>query len=260
MNADSFPPRGASVTMKRILLAAAVISLSTGVASADDTYQPLPFSQNWSNTSQIQFNDDWYLPGVPGILGYLGDDPLSTTTNVNVCAASILADPPSGQDVIANQVNLALTNGGVAEFEIADPVVALQGSGTADFPNLKFHLNTSGYQNVTFSCDLRDIDPTTDNATQQIAIQYRVGSGGPWICLQSYADVTSPGSDTQVTFVNVVLPGAADNQPQVQVRVLTTNAGGNDEWVGVDNIVVFGTLLPVPTVQRTWSSVKAMHN
>ena len=47
-------------------------------------------------------------------------------------------------DVFADQTNTAITNGGVAEFELADPVVALQGSGTADAPYLLFHLDTTG--------------------------------------------------------------------------------------------------------------------
>ena len=33
-----------------------------------------------------------------------------------------------------------LTNGGVAEFEIANPTIALQGSGTADAPNIILYL------------------------------------------------------------------------------------------------------------------------
>ena len=40
-------------------------------------------------------------------------------------------------DVNVNQTNPNTnTTGGVAEFEIANAVVALQGSGTADAPNL----------------------------------------------------------------------------------------------------------------------------
>jgi hypothetical protein len=41
-----------------------------------------------------------------------------------------------------------------------------------------------------------------------------------------------------VTPVSAVLPAAAENQPLVQLRILTTNAVGQDEWVGVDDIEV----------------------
>ena len=44
-------------------------------------------------------------------------------------------------DVIANQTTPnTLATGGVAEFHLTDPVVALQGSGTADAPYVLLHL------------------------------------------------------------------------------------------------------------------------
>ncbi len=48
-----------------------------------------------------------------------------------------------------------------------------------------------------------------------------------------------------MTAVSVALPGDALNQNLVQIRVSTINAAGNDEWVGVDDIVI-GT--PAPTL------------
>jgi hypothetical protein len=39
------------------------------------------------------------------------------------------------------------------------------------------------------------------------------------------------------------LPAAADNQSQLQIRVITTNASGNDEWVGIDDVSITGTPL-----------------
>ena len=48
---------------------------------------------------------------------------------------------------------------------------------------------------------------------------------------------------TLVTPVAVTLPPAAEDQPELQVRIMTTNAVGNDEWVGVDDIQVTGTPL-----------------
>ena len=48
--------------------------------TADATYQPLPFTQDWANTGLITTNDDW--AGVPGIMGFRGDN-LTTTTGVD---------------------------------------------------------------------------------------------------------------------------------------------------------------------------------
>ena len=53
-----------------------------------------------------------------------------------------------------------------------------------------------------------------------------------------FADVTTGGTASQVTAVDVTLPAAADNQAQVEVRIMTTNAPGVDEWVGIDDINV----------------------
>src|SRR5262249_44520549 len=44
-----------------------------------------------------------------------------------------------------------------------------------------------------------------------------------------------------VTPVNVSLPAATWNQPLVQLRIITTDAVGSDEWVGVDDISVTAT-------------------
>src|SRR6218665_3056612 len=88
------------------------------------TPQTLPFSQNWSNIGMITTNDDW--SGVPGIIGYLGDDLIAGTTT-GIDTQTLLA-PAATIDVNANQTNPnTFATGGVTEFHITDPVVALQG-------------------------------------------------------------------------------------------------------------------------------------
>lgn len=204
-------------------------------ASPDNsTPQTLPFTQTWSNIGLITANDDW--SSVPGVQGFLGD---TGGTTAAIDPQTIITPEVSLTiDVIANQSNPTITNGGVAEFEITDPVVALQGSGTADHPNLVIYLNTTGASNINVAYNVRDIDPSADDAVQQVALQYRVGSTGNFTNLPGgfVADATTAGAATLVTPVNVTLPAAADNQPQVQVRIITSNAPGSDEWVGVDDI------------------------
>jgi parallel beta-helix repeat protein len=159
----------------------------------------------------------------------------------------LTADVAVAGDVIANQTGTGLTTGGVAEFEITDPVVALQGSTTADAPYLTFFLNTLGVEDVTVSYNVRDIDGTSDDTNQQVALQYRVGSSGSWSNVTTgtntyIADATTgPGLSDLVTAVSGVLPADADNRAEVQVRVLTTNAPSSDEWVGIDDIVITAT-------------------
>ena len=91
---------------------------------------------------------------------------------------------------------------------------------------------------------MRDIDATADDAIQPIATHYRVGASGNFTNIPAgyVADATTgPSLATQVTPVSIALPTEALNQAQVEVRILTTNAAGSDEWVGIDNINVTGT-------------------
>ena len=220
---------------------------SSAAALADTTPQALPFAQNWSNTAQITANDNW--SGVPGITGFLGDDAASSTAPYAGGDPQTLTAATLGVniDAIANQANPnTLTAGGVAEFEIANPTVALQGSGTADSPYLQVYLNTLGFQNINVKYTLRDIDGSADNSVQPVALMYRVGNSGTFTNVPAayVADAsTGPNLATQTTSVNVTLPPAADNQPEVQLRIVTINAAGSDEWTGVDDITVDG----VPT-------------
>jgi outer membrane protein assembly factor BamB len=211
------------------------------VVYANAAPQNLPFSQNWANPALIQVSNDW--SGVPGIEGFLGD----------LAGTGIITDPQTvvqpftTLNVMANQStpNTNIT-GGVAEFQITDATVAFQGSGTADAPNIVLYLNTSGFISVTVAYDLRDIDGSSDNAVQPVALQYRVGNSGNFTNLpQAYvADATTgPSLATLVTPVSAILPVTASNQSEIQVRIITGNAAGSDEWVGIDNINVTGTAI-----------------
>lgn len=225
-----------------ITMIAVAVSTSTSAAIAspalDNSPQTLPFSQNWSNTGMITVNDDW--SGVSGIEGYRGDD-LTTATGTD--PQTILADGSSTPlDVNANQTDPnGFTTGGVTEFDIPDDVVALAGSGTADAPFLIIYLNTTGQSNIRVCYNVRDLESGADNAVQQVALHYRVGSSGNFTNVPAayIADATIV-SNTQVTPIDVSLPSAVDNQPLVALRVMTTNAPGNDEWVGIDDIRIGG--------------------
>ena len=186
----------------------------------------------------ITANGDWSQ--VPGIVGYRGDD---LTTAVGADPQTILADGATTPvDVTANATNPDIvTSGGIFEFEIANPTVAFQGSGTSDAPHLVISLNTVGSTNVTVSYNLRDIDGSADNAVQPVALQYRVGGSGVYTNLSAgfVADASrGPNEATLVTPVAVVLPAAADNQPLVQLRIITANAVGGDEFIGVADLSV----------------------
>jgi hypothetical protein len=247
--------RKTAITLGSSFLVALALGTFASSASADGAYQSLPFSQNWGNIAAIAVNDDW--SGVPGIIGFRGDN---ITAATGVDPQTLLADDSPGVvDVNANQTNpVTFISGGVTEFELANPTVAIYGSGTADAPYLLLHINTLGNTNISVNYTLRDVEAGTDDAVQQFALQYRVGGVGPYTNVPAayVADATTGGTDVQTTNVSVTLPGACDNQAQVQLRIMTTNAIGNDEATGVDDISITGTPIAanVLGVNLGWSN------
>src|SRR5690606_8032099 len=115
-------------------------------------------------------------------------------------------------DVLANRTNPAsLTNGGVAEFEIDNPTIALNGSGTADAPHIVIRVNTTGAPTVRVRYRVRDLDDSADAAGQQVALHYRVGTSGdfPSVPEAFIPDATTANAATQATLVDVALPAEA---------------------------------------------------
>ena len=223
-----------------------VLTLSAGAfsvlalafaAAADTTPSGLPFAQDWTNTGLITTSDDW--SGVPSVVGYRGDN---LTPGPGGDPQTVLGEGIPVVDVNANQTTPnTFATGGVSEFEITNAVVALQGSGTADAPSLVLTVNTTGASSVNVSYLLRDVDGGSDNSIQPVALQYRVGSTGDFTNVPAgyVSDATTgPNLATLTTSVNVGLPAEAAGQPTVQIRIITADAVGTDEWVGVDDIVV----------------------
>ncbi|MDQ3750371.1 MAG: hypothetical protein M3367_15360 [Acidobacteriota bacterium] len=158
-------------------------------------------------------------------------------------------------NVKANQTNPdTLVEGGVAEFEIANPTIALKGSDTARAPYINVLVRTTGYANIRFRANVRDLS-TVNDAVQQIAVQYRTSEelGDPFTDVPSayIADATEGGTATKVTPIDVILPPEANNVPDLEIRVMTVNAVGEDEWVGIDDISVTGVLISTPTPTPT---------
>jgi hypothetical protein len=242
-----------------LLIALAVtigpLGMISSEVAANDTAQPLPFSQNWSDTGLISTNDDW--TGVLGIMGYRGDN-LTSATGTDP-QTILQPDDPGVVDVNANQTNPnTFITGGVTEFELTDPVVALAGSGTADAPYLLILINTTGMTNIQVSYDLRDLETGSDDAIQQVALHYRVGNSGNFTNIpEAYVADATIVNDVKTTHVSVTLPSACDNAALVQLRIMTTNAVGNDEWVGVDNISITGTPGAGDTAPTVASTVPA---
>jgi len=237
--------------MKRSALIPLLVFACASCLRADAIYFDLStgaLMQDWTDASLISSNDDW--SSVPSIIGYRGDGLASAGTSPATITAPGIGTPI---DVLANQTNTSSSTGGIAEFDqLADPTIAFQGSGTADAPFLLFHLNSLFVDEVQVSYRLRDLDGSGDNALQSVALQYRIGETGDFINFGDafVSDATAgPSLAGLVTPVAVTLPSIAAGVAQLQLRILTVDATGSDEWVGVDDIVIKGlTKQPVASV------------
>ncbi|MCZ2343101.1 MAG: tandem-95 repeat protein, partial [Bacteroidales bacterium] len=195
--------------------------------------------QDWTNTNQITTDDDW--SGVPSIMGFRGDN-LTKFTGAN--PQLILTEGTPVIDANANQNNPdTYTIGGVTEFELDNPTIALAGSATADAPNIVMYLNTTGMAKIVLSYSVRDIDASALIASQPVALQYRIGDTGNFTDIpEGYiSDATAGPNLTMTTPISLTLPAILENQAKVQIRIITANAAGNDEWVGIDDIHISGT-------------------
>ena len=210
----------------------------------------LSFAITPANANLINSNDDW--SGFTNVEGYFGKN-LTATHGIDpqtILGTEFAANtlPNSPPQVNANKGNPSAYNaGGLTEFD-SGPYLALgfQGNTQAN-PYLVFFVNTLGRSNVTINYEVTDIDGGSNDAVSPIALQYRTGPTGLFTNIPAgfIADATDgPNLSGRVTSKTVVLPSGAWNKPQVQIRLITTNAanpsGGStpDEWVGVNNISI----------------------
>jgi hypothetical protein len=196
------------------------------------------FFQDWSNTGAL-LNSSTPAAGQAGstvwdliasIVGYSG----AGLAGVNTDPQTVVADS-AAVSLTANS-SAAGTAGGV--HEIANDTIAFQGSGSANAPSLVIYLDATGREDVTFSCDLKELDGSTVN--QQVAVQYRVGGTGNFINLPSAfvsASVFNPAGN-QTAHIEVILPPDANNAADLEIRIITTDVTGSDAMIGIDNISV----------------------
>jgi hypothetical protein len=197
-------------------------------------------TQDWSNSTLLSTPNDW--SSVPSIQGFSSIDGASGT---GVDPQSLTGDSQTfdlDTDVITTPSHLDPGiggQGGVADFEDFG-IVGLGGGGTSAAPNLVMYLDTTGIAApVTVKFDVQDLDGSVRDSQEQLNVQYRIGETGPWSNVPGgyFADVTA-ASATPTTHISLTLPPETLGQAQLQVRIMTTDATGRDEWVGIDNIVV----------------------
>ena len=106
-------------------------------------------------------------------------------------------------------------------------------------------MDATGRDNVTVSFDVEDIDGSVDNALQQVACNIALVAGNYTMSAAFITDATAGPYQGKVTHVTATLRSWA-NKSDLQIRVITNDAAGNDEWVGIDNIQVTSTVVHAP--------------
>lgn len=215
----------------------------------------LNFSVTPASVNQITTNDNWSL--VPSVEGYEGKN-LTATHGIDpqtILGTEFVSNqlPNTPTNVAANKGNPSAFNaGGLAEFDGGTYLaIGFQGNVQAN-PYMVFYLNTTGRYFIRVNYQVQDIDAGSNDAVSRVALQYRVGETGNFTNLPGgyIADATDGGVAGRITNKTVVLPLTAENQPKVQVRIMTTNAanssGGStpDEWTGVNNVLVSSSSAP----------------
>ena len=231
-------------------------SVEAGSAYANLSSANLTFRLTAASANLITANNNW--TNVTSIEGYCGDG-LANTHGVNpqtilTAEFATSALPTSGSTcVAANKGNPSAYNaGGLAEFDSGTYLaIGMQGNVQSQAPYMAFYVNTTGQTNVKFAFDATDIDGGSNSSVSQVALQYRIGETGNFTNIPAgyIADATDGGVAGRTTTRNVVLPAACNNQPQVQVRIITTDAAAADgtsspdEWIGINNVVI-GNIVP----------------
>ena len=198
-----------------IAFVSAVLVLIAGIAGATSAPQSIPFGQDWTNTGLITTNDDW--SGVPGVIGYRGDG-LPSANDVDPQTVPRTARRRPSTSTPTDQPG-PFTTGGVSEFEITNPAVALQGPARRS-PVCRLPRNTTGASNigVATTCATSTARSTTPFSRSPFSTGRRYGRFTN-VPAGYVADATTgPSLATLVTPVSAALPAAVNNQSQSDPR------------------------------------------
>lgn len=221
---------------------------SASVSSAISTF---PYTQDWSGLTATSTWADF-----PGVEGFSTGTTIAPSNQPNSTDVGTLTAEGTLTSSLVVRTGTAApnsdSNGGVLAYpNIADKTVALSATGSITTPLLAFHLDTTDQSGLTVEYDLLDLDSSADDQPTRVALQYRVGTSGPYTNVPgAYVDDATVAGNTTVpaTHVSAALPSAVDGQADVYLRVMTLdNASGSNEHVGIDNISIAasGTTAPL---------------
>ena len=230
----------------RVLAAVAVVLsiLPPGASRADSTAQTLPFSQNWTNIGLITTNDNW--SGVPGIIGYSAGrassprpalDPQTAARTERGARRRRQRQPDEPQYLHDGW------RGGVRRSRIRSLRSRVRVRRDAPYhPDSRQHHGAIGHPRRPTTCGTstarRQRRPAGRAAVpRRHDRQLHERAGG----VRGRRHARAQRRDHSSLPCTSRCPRRRDNQPLVQIRIITTDAAGSDEWVGIDDISITGT-------------------
>jgi hypothetical protein len=211
-------------------------------AQSNPTAQSLPFSQDFSalaatSTTYPAGFQGWDISTVPG-------SAFNTTG-------------PTADRALTASGGASLTSGAVYNY---NGKIGFLNTGSLD-ESLALAVVTTGLSSIQVQYDVMTIrnpyDGGSNTRTNEVTLQYRVGTSGAWTSLtgieyrninvtQTGVGVTTPQN---VQTKTIILPPACDNQPVVQLRWASrqVSGGGSRPSFAFDNISV-AQVVSVPTI------------
>lgn len=202
-------------------------------AQTNPTPQSIPYFQNFSG---LAANSTTYPAGFQGWL-------VSSSQNTSSYSTALSGD----RALIANST--ANTNSG--NIHNYNGKIGFLNTTSADF-SIGFAFSTLGETDIWVLYDamiIRNLyDGASNNRLQEMALQYRIGTSGPFIAVQGseYSNDSKTQQtggteplDNRVTKKIVKLPSDCDNQSVVQIRWiarLMSGSSGSRQSFAIDNV------------------------
>lgn len=208
------------------LLLALILAFSfseNAKAQTNPVPQSLPYSENFDDL--VHSSTTWPA----GIQGW-------RINNVGPGADFTLL-PAGGDRGLAANGTAATTGNNVINF---DQKIGFRSTEDGGNTFIVLSLNTTGYENITFSYDIMTIrnrpNDSLDDVINEVGLQYRIGESGNFTNIVGTL-YQNPDDQTQIAGttgqgiqnISVTLPSVLDNQPNVQLRWVKRDVGGNTD-------------------------------
>ncbi len=227
-----------------IVLSIIFVSLLFAQTPVNPVPQPLPYAQDFSNLPHASTN---YPVGLTGWMIYL---PPSTEYCI---------DPPSYHRNMTASGYADATGASIYNY---NGKIGIQEPTGWSFA-IVFALNTSGKRNIKIDYDIMTIrNPYgygSSNHINEATLQYRIGTTGNFTTLPGIGyqnnitqQINKTTNPQNLQHRSILLPAACDNQPELQVRLVSRLVSGSGSYrpsFAIDNIFVTGEDIPTLPVE-----------